>query len=137
MASKAVHDAVLALIQTAWGSTTPIIKPNEEGETPSDSGAFLTIQFPVASEEHIGMAGAGNRTFREMGAVRLVLSVPRGSGVEQALTWCETLRNALRAQQVGHLRLKSPSPAFQDDNNDRGSYFVFSIVCEYDFDLFA
>lgn len=138
MASKAVHDAVIALIEGAWGNTTPIIKPNQEGETPTDGGAFLTIQFPVATEEHIGMAAVGNRTFRENGAIRLVLSTPRGEGIDQALTRIETLRNALRANDsVPHLKLLFPSPAFLDDGNDSGSYFVLSSVCEYYFDNFA
>jgi hypothetical protein len=137
MASKAVSDAVKAIVETAWAGRTPILDINVEGETPADGSAFLTIQYPIGSEEHIGMAGVGNRTFRESGAIRLVLSVPRGSGLDQAQTWCEVLRDAIRAQQVGHLRTGSPSPPFQNDSNDQGQYYVLSIVCEYDYDAFA
>lgn len=135
MASKAVVDAVKAML--ASFTTVPLIDPNTGSETPADGGAFMTLQFPISGEDHIGMADVGNRTFRESGAIRLVLSVPRGQGIDQAGEWCETLRDLLRAKQVGHLRTRSPSPANQNDDNDQGQYYVLSIVCEYDYDKFA
>lgn len=135
MASKAVSDAVKALIVAGF-TDAPIIDPNTGSDTPADGSVFLTIQYPISNEEHIGMADVGNRTFRESGAIRLVLSVPRGTGLDQALTWCETLRDLIRAKQVGQLRTGSPSPPFNNDDNDQGQYFVLSIVCEYDYDAF-
>lgn len=136
MASKAVVDAVSARLAANW-TATPVIPLNEQGEVPVDGSAFLTVQYPIAQETHVGMSSIGFRTFREEGAMRFVLSVPRGAGVTQALTWAEQIRNLFRAAQFGGVSCLAPAPAFFDDSNDRGAYFVLSIVLEYYYDLYA
>lgn len=136
MASKPVVDAVEARLAANW-TTTPIIGVNTLGEPPADGSAFLTVQYPVANESHIGMAGVGNRTFREDGAFRLVLSVPRGVGRALGLTWCETLRSLFRVQQFSGVTARIPSPPVENDSNDKGKYWVLSFVVTYWFDFFA
>lgn len=136
MASKAVIDAVSARLAANWTQTV-VIPLNEQGEVPTDGKPFLSVQYPIAQETHVGMAAVGFRTFREEGAIRFVLSVSRGEGVSQALIWADQLRALFRAQQFGGVSCLSPAPAFFDDSNDRGAYFVLSIVCEYYFDLYA
>lgn len=136
MASKAVVDAVNARLVSNW-TATPIVDSNMQGEPSGDAGPFLTVQYPIGSEEHVGMAGVGNRTFRETGVIRIVLSIARGQGIGQGLGWAETLRALFRAQTFDGVACLAPSPPIEDDRNDSGNYYVMSFACPYYYDLNA
>ncbi len=137
MASRAVVTAVEARLAGNWTHTS-IIGANTDGETPADGSAFLTVQYPVALSTHIGMAGVGNRTFREEGTFRLVLSVPRGDGQDQGLGWCDDLIALFIAQQFDGVTARTPSPpVVHNGENDRGQYWVMSVSVPYFYDLFA
>ena len=139
MASKAVIDAVGAYLGTTWqasdGTNLTVIAANTLGEAPA--APFLQVQYPVASERHVGMAGVGNRVFREEGAIRVVMTVTRGLGQTKAVGWCDELRSLFRAQQFGGVTTYSPSPAVDNDQNDAGAYWVLSFSVPYFYDLFA
>lgn len=140
MASKSVVDTVEAYLGANW-TTTSIIGINTTGEVPADGSSFLTLQYPVANEQHVGMGGVGDRAFRETGAIRLVLSVPRAQGQGQGLAWCETLRTLFRAKDItgpgGLVRTREPSPPIVNNANDDGIYWVLSFAIPYWFDLIA
>lgn len=136
MASKLVVDAVEARLAANWTLCT-VRGLNGSADTPADASAFLTVQYPVANEAHIGLGQVGQRTFRETGGIRLVLAMPRGRGVSLGLGWAEQLRALFRAQQFGGVNCLGANPAFLDDSNDDGGYFRLSIVVEYFADILA
>jgi hypothetical protein len=136
MASKTVVDAVEAFLAANW-TTTPIIGVNLQGEPPADGSPWLTVQYPTATETHIGMAAVGNRSFREEGTIRLVLSIRRGDGQSQGLAWMDTLRNLFRAAQFGGVTARTPSPPVNNDTNADGSFWVLSCSIPYYLDIFA
>lgn len=131
MAAKPVVDAVAAFLAANWTATS-VIDLNAGEATPPDGSAFLQIQYPVASETFIGMASVGSRTFREDGAVRFVLSVPRTTGLDQAYSWIETLRDLFRAATIGSVRFREAAPA--TTGNADGNYWVLSFAATYYFD---
>lgn len=136
MASKAVMDAVSARLTADW-TNCPVDDPNTVGGTPADGSAFLTVQYPVANEEHIGLGSIGARTYREEGGIRFVLSVPRGAGLSLAMTWADQLRSMFRAAQFGGVTCQAAAPPALDDSNDNGNYFLLRMVVLYYFDLLA
>lgn len=136
MASKAVMDAVSARLSANW-TATAIVDPNTAGEPPADGSAFLTVQYPVANEEHISLGQPGGRLFREEGGIRFVLAVPRGIGVEQALAWMDGLRLAFRAAQFAGVTCQAAPPPAIDDENDQGGMYRLRLVVLYYFDLLA
>lgn len=136
MASKAVKDAVSARLAANW-TTTPIFGLNLGGDTPKDGSAFIEVQYPVADEQHVGMAGVGNRTFRETGAFRIIISTPRGDGTDIGDGYADTLRALFRAAQFSGVSCLAPSPPVEDDSNDNGMYYVVSFAVPYWFDIFA
>ncbi len=146
MPSKTVIDAVAARLGNPWtppsnppagGNGIPVFNLNEQATPPADGSAFLDVQYPTASETHVGLAGIGNRTFRETGTIRFVLSIPRGQGVELGLDWVDQLRALFRAAQFGGVTAHSPYPPFIDNSNDNGNYFVLSVVLPYHYDFNA
>lgn len=140
MPSQAVAAAVKARLAAnpivLYDSTTlPVVFPNETME--SRSNFWMYVQYPVSNEEHIGMAGVGNRVFRENGAIRFVLMATRNSETDYALSICDTIRNLFRAQDFGGVTTFSPSPPVIDDDNDNATHFELSMVVEYIYDIFA
>ncbi len=135
MASKAVVDAVEAFI-SSWPRASEITA-NTTGEPPADGSPWYVVQYPVGTEAHIGMASVGNRSFREMGTIRIVLSIPRGQGQGQGLAWLDELRALFRAAQFGGVTCFAASPPINNDANDQGAYWVLSSSIPYYFDIFA
>lgn len=141
MASKTVCDAVEARIGATWTATdttaVPVYGTNTSGTPPIDGSSFITVQYPTGAETLVGLAGVGNRTFRETGTIRIVLSTMAGEGVIQALTWIDELRVLFRAAQFGGVSCLSPSPPTIDDRSDAGNYYKLSFVCPYYYDFYA
>jgi len=136
MASASVVAAVEARLAANWANCT-VLELNGPGDTPTDGSAFLTVQYPVANEQHIGLGQVGQRVFRESGGIRFVLSIPRGDGLTQGLGWADDLRNLFRAAQFGGVNCIAASPPFLNDSNDDGQYFKLSVVVEYYADVFV
>ena len=136
MAQQAVVDAVVAKLQAAW-NTTSIILPNQQGDTPGDGSAFVSVQFPVAKETFIAMAAVGSRLMREEGTIRIVVSVPRGQGLDLGLQYCGTLAALFRLQTFSGIVCFAASPPVDNDSGDNGAYWVLSTSIAYQFDFFA
>lgn len=137
MAGKPVFDAVKAYL-TANFNSAPLLDLDAGENPPADGSAFLQLQFPVGKETFIGMASVGNRTFREDGAARFVLSSPRTGAFEQALAIIETLRDLFRATTINSagtvviFREATPPTTGVPSEN----YWVLSFAVTYYFDAF-
>lgn len=141
MASAAVMTAVRARLDALW-TRTPVRYPNDatspDGlQVPAAKTPFLMVQYPVATEDQITIGAPGSNVFREEGAIRLVLQIPRGAGVDEFSGWIDELRAMFRARQFGGVTTFAASPAVLDDRNDAGSYWALSCAIPYQFDLFA
>jgi hypothetical protein len=109
LASKALEDAIDAYLSANW-TTTPIFTENEQSEIPADAGAFIILQFPVANVERVSPAA---RLYREGGAFRIVINVPRGV-------------------RIGDVDCRAAGEPFTDDESDRGLYFTGSLTVPFD-----
>jgi hypothetical protein len=136
MASQLVVDAVEARLAANW-TNCPVRGANASGDVPADGSAFLVVQYPVANEEHIALGPVGQRTFRELGGIRFVLSMPAGQGASFGLGWADQLRALFRAQQFAGVSCLAASPPRIDDGNESGGYFRLSVVVEYYADILA
>lgn len=134
MASRTVKDAVEARLAANW-TNCPIQGINLEGETPADASPFLMVQYPVSEEQQITIGAPGNNVWREEGALRFILSIARGTGVDQGLTWIEELRSLFRGKQFSHVSTWAPSAAVLDDTNDAGNYWRLTFAVPYYFDI--
>jgi hypothetical protein len=139
MASNAVKSAVKARLGSSWtsidGTVIPVLIPNTDGEMPPVPN--IQVQYPVGTEQHVGMAGIGNRTFREDGAIRIILTIARGQGEDQAGGWMDELRTLFRAVQFGGVSTFSASPTINNDNNDLSGYWLLSFSVPYYFYVLA
>lgn len=135
MASAAVIAAVEARVEANWAGQ--YFGLNTTGDPPTDGTPFLTIQYPVANEEHITLGQVGQRRFRETGGIRFVYSVPRGSGVATWQATLEALLSTFRAAQFDGVTCETVTPPVFDDSNDNGNYDVLRAVVLYYFDLLA
>lgn len=134
MASKEVMDAVKARLQANWTRCT-VSYGNKEAAPPA--APFLMVQYPVAEEQQITVGSPGNNVFREEGAIRLVLQVKRGSGLDEWAGWMNELRALFRGKQFGGVTTYAPSPEVLDDRNDDGLYWALSCAIPYKYDRFA
>lgn len=136
--SAAVMSAIGGLIAANW-THTPIIEPNMAGNLPADGSAFLTVQYPVASEEMLTLGAPGANFWRESGGARVVLSIPSGKGVNQVgAPWMDrldALRAALRGKNTNGVITWEPSPVTFDDRSDDGAYFELTFAIEFQFDV--
>lgn len=100
MASLPVIEYFRTTITAAWPHT-PIFWPNEGPFEPDNSGAYLSVEFRIASET-IGSIGAlGANYVPEDGAVDVNLSTPLGVGLNPVgAPWTQRL-DALRATLRG------------------------------------
>lgn len=136
MASAAVMQAVRARLEAHW-TRCPVFHPNAEAETPADGSVFLAVQYPVAREEQMSIGAPGDNIFRESGAIRLVLQVPAGSGVEAWAAWLDELRALFRAKRFDGVRTYAPSSSATDDRSRTGGYWALSTAIPYDADIRA
>lgn len=135
MAQAAVIAAVNQRLADNW-TNCPVVGPNISGDAPSDGlSPFLSIQYPVAREEQITIGAPGNEVFRETGAIRFVLNVQRGRGVDQGSAWADQLRTLFRAKQFASVNTFAPSSPVLDDSNDMGDYWRLTFAVPYYFDF--
>jgi len=138
MASSAVISAVKSRVTANWNVTDPATSKaspfyglNEESQTPSDGTAFLVVQFPVANAEQKSVGAPGAQVFREEGAIRFVLSIPRGQGIDYWLGQFETLLGQFRAVKFSGVNTWAPTSPVLDDGNDQGSYWRLTAAVPY------
>lgn len=143
MADVAVVAAVSARLSAAKvlradGTPAPILDPNKDTQPPADGQSYITLQFPVGTEDMITAGGSvGNRLVREEGTIRLVVSTPRGDGQLAANTMIETLRALFRFKEFAGVRTFGASPAVDNDSSATGAWWVLSTSIPYWFDFAA
>ncbi len=147
MADKTVVDAWVSRLQAYLdtnpvvrpeGGDWPLIKPNEGGQTPNDGGSYITLQFPIGSEDMITAGGSpGNRLMREEGVGRIIVSVPRAQGQDVALDMINGLRGEFRYQEFSGIRTFGASPATDNNATADGAWWVLSTSIPYWFDFAA
>lgn len=135
MASAAVIAAVKARLDAFW-THTDIFYPNEEQQVPS-TGSWLLVQFPVANEDQITVGAPGSNVFREEGAIRFVLRIPRGRGLTDYSGWVDDLRAHFRGRQFGGVTTYAASPPVFDDSSEDGKSWALSCAVPYQYDVFA
>lgn len=129
--------AIEARLAANW-SHSVIFGPNAEGEPPTDGSPYVLVQYPVAAEEnHVGLGGVGNRTFREEGGFRVVLHIQRSKGVTEGRAWIEELRSLFRAAQFDGVSCTTVSNAAENDSSENGNYYLLSFAVTYYFDILA
>lgn len=136
MASTSVMSAVRARLASGW-SRCPVVHPNEDGQVPAGSGPWLAVQYPVATEDQITVGAPGANVFREEGAIRFVLFIPRGAGVADYAAWMDELRALFRSRQFSGVTTYAASPPVLDDRADAGKFWALSCAVPYQADLFA
>ncbi len=132
MAHPDVETAVEARLRTFWADQTLIYTANDGNqEQPSDGETpFLTLQFPVADVQRWAL---GDRYYREEGGIRIVLSVPQGTGKGWLGTKGEEIASLFRDRKFDGVETQAPSSAQIDDREDAGGYFVAYVVAPYTF----
>lgn len=136
MAGKVVVDAVLARLYANW-TLCAIIDDDSSGQGTGDGSPYVTVEYPVSTENQITVGSPGNNVFRESGAFRIVLVSPTGTGISQPLDWLDQLRAIFRGKQFNGVTTFAPSPAAVDNSNYVAGKFVVSSSVPYYSDLFA
>lgn len=142
MPLQQVVAAVEARLADGWTHCPVRGFDDDNGEPPADASAFLVVQYPVSMSDQITIGAPGSNVFREEGAFRLVLAMPRTiEGRLLALVWTDELARLFRGKQFGAsadfmgVTTHAPtSPAIEDDT-DNGNYLLLSIAVPYQADL--
>lgn len=134
MASKAVMDAVAARVAANWTRAT-VFTSNLEAEVPSDLSPFLVIEYPIGNEGQITIGATGSNIFREMGAIRFVLCVRAGSGLDPWTQYVDELRALFRAKQFEGVNTWAADPPVINDQSDVAGYFELAFAVPYYFDI--
>jgi hypothetical protein len=140
MAQKAVMDAVAARLGNPWisgvdSASLPVFDPNTTGQSPVDGSPFIEIQYPISNADQISIGSPGSQVFRDLGAIRFVLSIQRGSGVSQGMGWCDEIAALFRGKQFSGVNTWAPSSPVLDNSNDNGNYWIMSFAVPYYFDI--
>lgn len=133
MPSAAVDTAFKARLASLWtsspvvGGSRPGDLPENIPEPPSNTDAFLVVQYPVVNSEKPVLNGK----YFEDGAARLVLNVQSGVGLSAGLAWADTLANLFRDEKFGGVETFVPSAPIINNTNDDGNWFELAIIIPY------
>jgi len=139
MSTLAVMGIVDAIVAAEWDGTEPVYTLNSNGPPPEAGTGFLTITYPMAKEDQIGIADDGSHLYRVDGGFVITLHLPRTTSLTTPLTNLDTLRAAFRGyvDPTGHFRIFGVNPVLIPDKADRGAYFELQFGVTYEFDLFG
>ena len=134
MASSTVVAAFKARLAAEW-STCPVFEENRETEPPADGSAFAYLHFPYARREQISIGTPGANVWREEGAARIVLHVPRDEGTETGREWADTLIMLFLGKDLSGVITGAPDGPATDDGSDAGPYYRLALAIPYEFDF--
>lgn len=120
--------AIEARLRTEWADRCPIFTENKEGEQPESGNGFLTLQFPFSDPQRWSV---GTRLYREEGGFRIVMSVPRDTGITKLRQWGEILRTMFLDVKFSGVECFVPSGPQRDDRSDAGPYYVAYMAVPY------
>jgi len=134
MAHLSVVNAVAARVAANF-THCPIIGENSNQDVPADGSAFLQLQFPFSTTEWVEVEGPDGSIFREEGAFRFVLAVPRYDAAATATgrQWLEELAQLFTGVAFDGVQTFAPDSPVADDNNDDASYYRLSMAVAYQF----
>lgn len=128
MAHKNAEIAIEARLRTGW-TRCQIFTENKEDEQPANGmDPFLVLQFPFSDPQRWSV---GTKLYREEGGFRIVISVPRGIGVDTIRDWGEELRTLFLDVKFSGVECKVPSDPLSDDRSDAGPYFSSYMVVPF------
>jgi hypothetical protein len=137
MARQAVIDTVMARLKANF-TVCQIPDQDTASQAPADGSTFLTLQFPVASEQQITVGTPGNNVWREAGAFRLVISVRIGDPFSEANGWLDQARALFRGRQFSGVTTFAPSRSVEADPQFSGGLRVeLSSAVPYQSDFIA
>ncbi len=113
MPSTAVYDAIKTKLQTELGGSYPIIDWEDTDDLEQNDAPFLALEEESSSERTVSFGEPGNNRVREAGAVSVHIHTPSENGMEAARNIAETVRDALRFQQLpGGVRTMNAGPPY-------------------------
>ncbi|MDP4024458.1 phage tail terminator-like protein [Methylobacterium sp. NEAU 140] len=137
MALAAVLAAVSGRLAAEW-TRCPVRGPNAKSRnTPAADEPFVEVQYPVMTASRISIGAPGANRYRDEGAIRLVLNVVRGKGIDEAAAWIDELRALFRGKSFDGVCTFAPSPPVIDDRNDDGRYYLLSFAVPFEHDYFG
>ena len=137
MARQSVIDTVTARLKNNF-TACPVLDQDQATQPPADGSTFLTLQFPVATEQQISIGAPGNNVWRESGAFRLVMSIRTGDPLSGPNTWLDQARALFRGKQFSGVTTFAPSPGVQADPQfASGNRVELSSAVPYQSDFFA
>lgn len=131
MASVAVQAAVDARVTTYWTATPVTARNDRAADTPLDASAFLSVQFPLSDAGQVSVGSPGAQLFRESGAIRFVLTIPRGDGDTYWRTQLEALLAHFRATKFAGVQTFAPTNPTDDDRGGEGNFYLLTAVVPY------
>lgn len=136
MARQAVCDAVEAHLASNWNKAA-IFGENLEAQTPRDGSAYVLVQYPFVNSRQISVGAPGNNLWRDDGAFRVVIHVPRGSGTIEGREWADEIAALFRGRDMPALRTWAPTAPVTDDRNAKAAYYVLSFSVPYSHDYYG
>lgn len=131
MAATAVYEAVKVRQMAGW-TTLPVDYPNETFTPPADGAAFVQVDFPVADSEQISIGAPGANVFRDIGAIRFIVNVPKGSGLALAMRYAGEIADLFRGKDFSGVLTFAPTPPVYLGVD--GVYAAVSTSIPYQFD---
>lgn len=126
MASRAVSDAVLLEMQTAFPLHTVRILHNEEDpEPPRDItshalvNGWFGLEFPGATESLRSLGDPGANYWTEDGAFLVHVFIPSGVGTDMAAALDEQVKDLFRGRQIGPTQEINILDLYEADAGDR------------------
>jgi hypothetical protein len=137
MATKAVVDAINAVLGVTWRSldmtVLPVVGLNGKVVSQGDAKPFVLVDYPIAFKKWLTLGDPGNNQFRETGGFRIVINETRGLGIGRAQGWADELASLFQGKEFlsGALQCDEAGVPVVSESNDRGNYFQFSFVVTY------
>jgi len=135
MSSKYVRDQVKAFLDANWVATIIAGAENEFEEPPGSLVPWLTYGFGAEGEQQMSIGNPGGNCFEEPGEVRVTVFVASGTGIEEALTYAESVRTMFRGVQLGQVRFTTvdpPDTSFPSSvQSSMGNWFGYQVVARY------
>lgn len=135
MPHPAVPAAVEGKLATAW-TETPIVGVLTPKAKPVGDAAFLLVDYPVTNTEVMTVGAPGANVWRDEGVFRVRLYYPKHQSTI-AQQKAGVISALFLGQQFDGVQCWGPSDAPIDDENDRGLFYVQSVVVPYEFDHFG
>ncbi|WP_279483410.1 phage tail terminator-like protein [Aureimonas sp. SK2] len=134
MAHPIVMSAVAARLAAGFQEPDcPIREINRRPGADRSHSAFVVLQFPYSTSDPATVGAPGGQWWREDGAFRFVITLPKGEGLSLGPMWAEQIASLFRGEEFdGVVCLSAGSPVV-DDRNETDAFFRLSFSVPYEF----